>query len=478
MGISRAATLLGASMLLPAAAKAKLPAPPKPDYQSPEVTPWPKPQVVTNGSGWLLLTGASHQQSLWTVTTTCKSHLLQMAWGGTLLPDDGWLLPQPQATPTSPLPHSAIPADILILPAMPLQLNVMNDSEVLSVDTDESYTLDITAEGNATIEAASVFGALHAMRTLKQLFELAPGECPNVNADCNLTVRGLPWHIKDFPRFSHRAMLVDTSRHFLPIELLKKHVSAMASQKLNVLHWHLVDFQAFPFESSAMPKLAQGAYSQRERYRTSDVAELVDFATSRGVRVMMEIDTPGHSTSWGAGYPQVVAACPKAIAASAGVGALDPSSPMTFQVVEALLQEVGKLAPDSYFHLGGDEVRFGCWKESDKVRKFMIQQGFGCCADENFAQLEQYYENRLLEIAERVLPGRTLVVYQEVYDNNVSLPAKVAFDVWKAGGDMAGGHDTASVPAEVAKIIKAGHKAILANGNDRNWYLWCCEHLP
>eukprot|EP01047_Picozoa_sp_COSAG01_P139831 COSAG01_NODE_70673_length_258_cov_0.622642_1_plen_65_part_10 len=64
-----------------------------------------------------------------------------------------------------------------------------------------------------------------------------------------------------------------------------------------------------------------------------------------------------------------------------------------------------------------------------------MQQGFGCCADENFAQLEQYYENRLLEIAERVLPGRTLVVYQEVYDNNVSLPAKMAFDVWKAGGE-------------------------------------------
>ena len=53
----------------------------------------------------------------------------------------------------------------------------------------------------------------------------------------------------------------------------------------------------------------------------------------------------------------------------------------------------------------------------------------------------------------------------------VTLPAKVAFDVWKAGGDMAGGHDTASVPAEVAHIVKGGHQAILANGNDRNWYL-------
>jgi hexosaminidase len=226
-----------------------------------------------------------------------------------------------------------------------------------------------------------------------------------------------------------------------------------------VLHWHIVDFQAFPFESKAMPKLIHGAYSPTEIYTTDDVTAIVAYAKSRGVRTMMEVDTPGHSASWAAGYPEAVASCPNQVP---GTAALDPSSNVTFAVVRALLEEMGQLAPDSFFHLGGDEVRFACWNESERVRSFMRAQGFGCCAEQSFEKLEQYYENKLLQIAAEVLPGRTLVVYQEVYDNNITLPPKVAFDVWKAGGDMAGGHATASVPAEVARIVKGGHQAILA----------------
>ena len=66
-----------------------------------------------------------------------------------------------------------------------------------------------------------------------------------------------------------------------------------------------------------------------------------------------------------------------------------------------------------------DEVRFACWNESSRVKAYMRQRGFGCCEDANFAKLEQDYENRLLQIAAEVLPGRTIMLYQEVYDNNV-----------------------------------------------------------
>ena len=161
-----------------------------------------------------------------------------------------------------------------------------------------------------------------------------------------------------------------------------------------------------------------GAYSEHETYTAADVSAVVKFAKERGVRVMMEIDTPGHSASWAAGYPEAVAACPSQ---TPGTAALDPSSNVTYEVVRALLEEVGKLAPDSFFHLGGDEVRFACWNESSRVKAFMRQRGFGCCEDANFAKLEQDYENRLLQIAAEVLPGRTIMLYQEVYDNNVKL---------------------------------------------------------
>jgi hexosaminidase len=91
---------------------------------------------------------------------------------------------------------------------------------------------------------------------------------------------------------------------------------------LQVLHWHIVDFQSFPFESKSMPKLVQGAYSPTEIYSTDDVSKIVAYAKSRGVRVMIEIDTPGHSASWAAGYPDSVASCPLQ---APGTAALDPS---------------------------------------------------------------------------------------------------------------------------------------------------------
>ena len=86
----------------------------------------------------------------------------------------------------------------------------------------------------------------------------------------------------------------------------------------------------------------------------------------------------------------------------------------------------------------------------------------------DFAQLEQYYENSLMEIASRVLPTRKVMVYQEVFDNNVTLPSKVVFGVWKRN---AGPPSHRLIPEEVSAIAKAGHEVVLMNGNAGEWYL-------
>ena len=108
-------------------------------------------------------------------------------------------------------------------------------------------------------------------------------------------------------------MLIDTSRHFLPVDAIKRHVDAMSYNKLNLLHWHLVDFQSFPFVSQSAPKLSHGAYSTRETYTVDDLRDVVQYAKARGVRIMAEIDTPGHSASWGVGYPDIVTSCPHTV---------------------------------------------------------------------------------------------------------------------------------------------------------------------
>lgn len=329
-----------------------------------------------------------------------------------------------------------------------------SSSEDLTDKTNVSYTLNVGINGVAMATSPTVFGALHALASFSQLVE---------TSGAALLVRGLPWALDDAPRFVHRAVLVDSARHFLPLAVLRAHVDAMAWAKLSVLHWHLIDSQAFPFASAALPALGKGAWSPAEVYTPSDVAALSAYAKDRGVRVMIEIDTPGHSTSWAKGCPLCVAACPATLAAKGdGYGALDPTVNLTYETIEKLLTEVGQLAPDSWFHLGGDELRPNCWNESANVRAMMAANHW------TIEQVEAYYLTKLLGIATRALPGRTLLTYQEIFDNGIPLPADVAFDVWKRGGTIG---DVPSIPLEIARIVKAGHGAVVANGNNGEWYL-------
>jgi hexosaminidase len=329
------ARMLAVAALLSGGA-ALLPAPPKPTYQSPELTPWPQPKLATNGTASAAVVAKSIHLALEPESTLLRGAIdrLRVALGA-----GG----DAATIPTSPLPA---PAKLHSVQQATLQLIVHDQSEELSAETDESYSLTVSVDCAVVITAPTVFGALHGLQSLLQLFEQLPG---GSSSDSRHLLRGLPWEIHDAPRFMHRAMLLDTSRHWLPMAALETHIDGMEVNKLNVLHWHLVDYQAFPFRSLAMPALVKGAYSDKETYGTADVAQVVKYAKDRGVRVMIEIDTPGHSASWAAGYPDTVADCPTQ---KAGTHALDPSSNVTFAVVRALLEEVGKLAPDSFFHLG------------------------------------------------------------------------------------------------------------------------------
>ena len=117
--------------------------------------------------------------------------------------------------------------------------------------------------------------------------------------DCGrYEVGGAPWHIADAPRFAHRGLMIDTARHFEPLAAVRAIVDSLAYAKLNVLHWHMVDIQSFPFESRSSPRLWEGAFAPSQRYTQADVAAVVEHARLRGVRVIVEFDMPGHAASW------------------------------------------------------------------------------------------------------------------------------------------------------------------------------------
>jgi N-acetyl-beta-hexosaminidase len=125
--------------------------------------------------------------------------------------------------------------------------------------TDESYTLSLTNDG-VTIDAATQFGAMRALESFSQLVRWTTAV-----SDGHSTQRytvPVPLKIVDAPRFTWRGLLIDSSRHFLPVPTILQTLDAMSYAKLNTLHWHVLDDCAWPIISNAFPNFtAAGAYA-------------------------------------------------------------------------------------------------------------------------------------------------------------------------------------------------------------------------
>ncbi|KAL7063546.1 hypothetical protein AAHC03_0931 [Spirometra sp. Aus1] len=289
----------------------------------------------------------------------------------------------------------------------------------------EDYTLEIS-NGTILISASEVWGAMHALNTVLQL--------TFSSTTYKALLKGV--RIDDSPRFAFRSYLIDTSRHFISIQKIRDFIEAMAFVKMNIFHWHIVDDHSFPFESSTYPDLSRkGAYDPSAAvYTFDDVQGVIEFARLRGIRVMPEFDTPGHTQSWGKGYPYVLTQCFESGKPTGEFGPVDPSKNSTFDFMRALFDRQSN--PD--------------------ITKFMEQMHFG----KDYKKLESYYISRLLTSLQR-LPGseETVrpVVWQEVFDNAPDLSGNVTVHVWiRTNWD-----------AELRRITAAGHEAIFS----ACWYL-------
>lgn len=168
----------------------------------------------------------------------------------------------------------------------------------LQMGVDESYDLTVPdSSGTVQISAQTTWGALRALERLSQLTWWTGKGTAFTIFSCLIT---------DSPRFSHRGMLVDTARHFMPLPSIKMAIDSLVYSFYSVLHWHIVDDQSFPYVSTTFPELsAEGAFDENHLYSQQDVAEVLQYARERGIRVLIEFDTPGHTASWGVSHPEV-----------------------------------------------------------------------------------------------------------------------------------------------------------------------------
>ncbi|KAK1157948.1 beta-hexosaminidase subunit alpha-like [Acipenser oxyrinchus oxyrinchus] len=308
----------------------------------------------------------------------------------------------------------------------------------------EDYKLSI-ADGLGSLSAVSVWGALRGLETFSQL----------VYQDQEGTYYINKTDVVDFPRFPHRGLLLDTSRHYLPVHSILETLDAMAYNKFNVFHWHIVDDPSFPYQSPTFPNLSSmGAFHpQTHIYTMSDVKQVIEHARLWGIRVIPEFDTPGHTQSWGKGQPGLLTACYKGSVPSGTFGPVNPMLNTSYQFMSMLFNEISSVFPDSYLHLGGDEVNFACWKSNPDIQQFMKKMGFGT----DYRKLESFYIENLVKIVTAL--NKNSLVWQEVFDNAVKVPADTVVHVWKGNKEQ--------YSQEMSSVTAGGFKVLLS----APWYL-------
>ena len=304
--------------------------------------------------------------------------------------------------------------------------------EIQELGEDESYVLEVTTTG-AKLTAPTPLGAMHGLQTFLQLVDVSPGgfAAPAVT-------------IQDKPRFPWRGLMIDSARHFIPLDVIRRNIDAMEAVKMNVFHWHLSENQGFRAESKKFPKLHEMG-SDALYYTQDEMRDLITYARDRGIRVVPEFDMPGHSTAWFAGHPELASGKgPYQIERKWGIfdPAMDPTNEKVYKFLDELIGEMAKVFPDHYFHIGGDEVNGKEWDANPKIQAFMKAHGI-----KNNEALQAYFSGRVQKLVTK--HGKTVVGWDEVLVAGV--PKDIVIQSWRG-------------QASLAQAAKQGYRGILSNG--------------
>jgi hexosaminidase len=304
--------------------------------------------------------------------------------------------------------------------------------EIQELGEDESYTLEVTPQG-AKLDATNPLGVLRGLQTFLQLVDVSPDgfAAPAVS-------------VKDRPRFPWRGLMIDSSRHFTPLDVLKRNLDGMEAVKLNVFHWHISDNQGFRAESKKFPKL-HGAGSEGMYYTQEEIRDVIAYARDRGMRVVPEFDMPGHSTSWFVGYPELASGPgPFSVEKKWGImdPAMDPTNEKLYKFLDDFIGEMAKLFPDHYFHIGGDEVNGKAWDANPKIQEFKKTHNF-----KTNEELQAYFSGRVQKLVNK--HGKSTVGWDEIFVPGA--PKDIVIHSWRG-------------PKALAAAAQQGYQGILSNG--------------
>ena len=311
---------------------------------------------------------------------------------------------------------------------------------------EEGYSLDITTKG-IDIKATTAQGLYYGLQSLREL--------------CTTNNSTLPTcHICDAPRFEYRGVLIDISRHFRTKEFLMRQIDMMAEMKMNRLHLHLTDAAGWRIEVESYPRLSnyaawriphtwkewwngdrsfveQGTEGAYGGYLTkAEARELVAYAADRYITIIPEIEMPGHSDEVIAAYPELGCSHKPERQGDLCIG-----KEATFEMMQAILDEIIEIFPSEYIHIGGDEAGKGSWKECEDCQRRMNEEGL-----ESVDELQSYMIHRIEEYLNA--RGRQIIGWDEILEGGLAPNATVMSWRGEEGGlaAAAAGHKVVMSP--------------------------------
>lgn len=306
-----------------------------------------------------------------------------------------------------------------------VRVHISDPNADLQHDINEDYVLNIQ-EGVRYIDIFSItiWGIINAFSTFEQIIIY--------NDSNNYFYIEQPVSISDSPDFKFRGVMIDTSRNFYSIDSLKRTIDSMYLCKLNVLQLHLTDTQSWPIFIDSYPEMIKDAYSSKEVYTADDIKGIISYAKERGVRIVPELDTPGHSSSgWKQVDPEIIA-CSNAFwseaAVEPGPGQLEILNPNTYEILDNVYKELSSLFTDNFFHVGFDELNVNCYNYSN-----LTQAWFKENSSRSYNDLAQYLVDKSLPIFNNVT-NRRLIMWEDSVTSadfaSISLPKDVILQSW------------------------------------------------
>ena len=291
----------------------------------------------------------------------------------------------------------------------------------------EAYELIVSKSGIQII-ASNNTGWFYGIQSLLQLFPELPDSLVGVSS-----VKIPAVTIKDAPRFSWRAFMLDEARYFKGMEQVKMLLDEMALLKMNVFHWHLTDDQGWRIEIKEYPLLTQVASKRKSTqvgswgspvqsaeehsgfYNQEEIKEIVQYAKDRHITIVPEIEMPGHSSAAIAAYPWLGTAKQEIevpIVFGVGTDVYDVSEPKVKQFLTDVLDEVMLMFPSKVIHIGGDEVKYNHWKSSETVQDYMKENNL-----DSPAELQVYFTNSISQYLQA--KGRRMMGWNEIMGHNL-----------------------------------------------------------